>query len=251
MPTSTVLHSNQKLSMASLKRTRLRLTELWHSHLPNTTSEYTLDMTHRGGTHSTLLELVPRQSRVLELGCASGYFGAILKQQRQCKVWGIDSDITALQQIPQGIYESTNNVDLDHVNEWPLPLQTADVVLMADLLEHLIRPEQLLIKTHDILAPDGLLIISLPNIAHISVRISLLFGKFRYKQSGILDRTHLHLYTFHTACELINNTGFTIENIRSGSNWSGWLLNHPNASRVAKVLRGLLATNIIITARPQ
>jgi len=212
------------------------------------TSHYALNATHRGGTHAMLLELVPERSRVLELGCASGYLGVLL-HQRHCKLWGMDSDSTALGQIPQDIYESTTHVDLDHLHTWPLPPHSADVVLAADILEHLTKPERLLAQTHEILSPGGLLIISLPNVAHISVRLPLLLGKFRYQPSGILDQTHLHLYTFATACEMINNAGFTIEDVLSGSDWGGWFLNDPRTSRVANVLRGLLATGIIITAR--
>ena len=209
---------------------------------------YALNLTHRGGTHATLLELVPEKSRVLELGCASGYLGTLL-HQHGCKLWGMDSDYAALERIPQDVYESTTHIDLDHLYTWPFPLHSADVVLAADILEHLAKPERLLAETHKILSPGGLLIVSLPNVAHISVRLPLLLGKFRYQQRGILDQTHFHLYTFATASELVTSAGFTIESLHSGSDWTGWFLNDPRLSRIAKVLRGLLATNVIITAR--
>ncbi|MHB1522330.1 MAG: class I SAM-dependent methyltransferase [Ferrimicrobium sp.] len=211
---------------------------------------YSLNLTRRGGTHSTLLGLIPEHSRVLELGCASGYFGTLM-QQRGCKVWGIDSDAAALARIPEGVYESVSHADLDSGPMYPLPLHSADVVLAADVLEHLREPAALLSRVHEVLAPWGLLIVSIPNVAHVSVRFPLLFGKFQYQSSGILDRTHLHFYTFASACELIDQAGFEIEGVLSGSDWSGVLLNQPVASRVAKVLRGLLATGIIITARPR
>lgn len=236
--------------MVGSKRIRWMMAKKRTSDRATPTSRYTLNLTHRGGTHATILELVPEESRVLELGCASGYLGVLL-HQRQCKLWGMDSDTSALEQIPQEIYESTTHIDLDHLHIWPLPPYSADVVLAADILEHLVKPEKLLTQMHEILAPGGLLIISLPNVAHISVRLPLLLGRFRYQPSGILDQTHLHLYTFATARELINNAGFTIENVLSGSDWSGWFLNDPRTSRVANVLRGLLATNIIITARSE
>ena len=97
---------------------------------------YGLHLTRRGGTHATLLGLVPEHSRVLELGCASGYFGTVMRQHG-CKVWGIDSDASALARIPEGVYESVSHADLDNVPTWPLPLHSADVVLAADVLEHL------------------------------------------------------------------------------------------------------------------
>ena len=236
--------------MARLSRARLPMSGAEGKGKTGGSSCYALNLARRGGTHATLLGLVPEHSRVLELGCASGYFGTLLRQ-RGCKVWGIDSDVSALARVPEEVYESVSHADLDDLPVWPLPLHSADVVLAADVLEHLREPARLLSEVHEILALGGLLVVSLPNVAHLSVRFPLLFGRFRYQSSVILDRTHLHFYTFASACELIDQAGFEIESVLSGSDWSGVLLNQPTASRVAKVLRGLLATGIIITARPR
>ena len=68
-------------------------------------------------------------------------------------------------------------------------------MLLLDVLEHLKSPETILDQCHDVLAAGGLAVISLPNVANITVRLSLLFGRFRYTDRGILDRTHLRFFT--------------------------------------------------------
>lgn len=236
--------------MTAHSRFRSSASELVGQGGPAGPSQYALNLSHRGGTQSVLLGLVPEDSRVLDLGCASGYLGAKL-HQRGCTVWGIDADATAVDRIPRDAYESVIHADLDSLCTWPLPPHSVDVVLAADVLEHLKAPEELLSRVHEVLTPDGLLVVSLPNVAHISVRLPLLFGSFRYRSCGILDRTHLHLYTFATARELVGNSGSVIESVLSGADWSGWILNHPRTRRIAGVLRGMLATGIIITARAE
>jgi hypothetical protein len=89
-------------------------------------------------------------------------------------------------------------------------------------------------------------VISLPNVAHVSVRVPLLFGRFRYTGSGILDRTHCRLFTFETARELVLSSGLRVERAFGGSNRFGRLLALPVA---APLLRGLLAYNVVLVAR--
>jgi hypothetical protein len=77
-------------------------------------------------------------------------------------------------------------------------------------LEHLIDPEYVLSKLKTNLKKDGLLVVSLPNVANIYVRMSLLFGRFNYHSKGLLDKTHLHFYTISTASSMLAKTGWKI-----------------------------------------
>jgi hypothetical protein len=95
--------------------------------------------------------------------------------------------------------------------------------------------------------PKGRLIVSLPNVAHASVRLPLLFGRFRYARTGILDETHLRLFTFTTAREMVESGGFTVERLVGASDHFGALLQH----RMSRLVRGLLSHNIVILARPK
>ena len=85
-----------------------------------------------------------------------------------------------------------------------------DVVVAGDVLEHLPEPERALDLLTGILRPDGLLLVSLPNVANVTVRLGLLAGRFRRTDRGILDRTHLRFYTRATGRELLTENGFRV-----------------------------------------
>jgi 2-polyprenyl-3-methyl-5-hydroxy-6-metoxy-1,4-benzoquinol methylase len=100
-----------------------------------------------------------------------------------------------------------------------------NTIVCADVLEHLIFPEKVLhFLVRDFLKNDGQVIISLPNIAHFSTRLSLLLGKFEYRESGILDKTHLHLYTQKSARKMIELCGLAIESEEFSSNNFGAII---------------------------
>ena len=200
----------------------------------------------RYGTHELLIGLIPSASAVLDVGCASGYLGSALAK-RGCRVWGVDVDVAALERLPS-CYEDASLVDLDEFTVLPWPEQLFDVVLAADVLEHVRDPKRALRILTRYVAPGGRVIISLPNVAHASVRFPLLFGRFTYRDTGILDATHFHLYTFATARTLVESCGLRIDDTRGASDHFGaWL---GGWSPVGRLGRGLLAYNIVVTARP-
>jgi SAM-dependent methyltransferase len=86
-----------------------------------------------------------------------------------------------------------------------------DVIVAADVLEHLPRPDGLLESLVPLFAPGGVLMLSLPNVANVAVRASLAAGRFAYTDRGILDRTHLRFYTRATARALLAGTGYRID----------------------------------------
>jgi SAM-dependent methyltransferase len=85
-----------------------------------------------------------------------------------------------------------------------------DVIVAGDILEHLPRPEPVLGRLVPLLAPGGALLLSLPNVANVTVRASLLAGRFPYADRGILDRTHLRFFTRASARALLEGSGFRI-----------------------------------------
>ena len=88
-----------------------------------------------------------------------------------------------------------------------------DVVVAGDVLEHLPRPEVLLGALRPLQKPDGVLLLSLPNIANITVRLGLLSGRFHYASPGILDRTHLRFFTRATGRALLEESGYRVLSI--------------------------------------
>ena len=100
-------------------------------------------------------------------------------------------------------------VNLEHLDNIDLQDQY-DVVVMADVLEHLKDSEYVLSRVKTYLKTGGLLIVSLPNVANIYVRLNLLFGRFPYHTRGILDKTHMQFFTLKTAEQLLIRTGWVI-----------------------------------------
>ena len=135
-----------------------------------------------------------------------------------------------------------------------------DAIVLADVIEHLRAPENVLRGLLPKLSPSGRIVLSVPNVAHWSVRLSLLRGRFRYEETGLLDRTHLRFFTRETLRELIGNVGLVIE--REEIAFRG--LTDPDAvaaipvagpslvepySAAARRLGGLLGYQFVISAR--
>ena len=90
-----------------------------------------------------------------------------------------------------------------------------DVVLAADVLEHLVNPGNLMRQVRNVLSPDGTALFCVPNIAHWYPRLRSTLGMFDYDQRGILDSTHLRFFTRRSIRKLVERQGFTVRRIES------------------------------------
>lgn len=204
---------------------------------------------HPGGTNRWIVAAVRgvaggRRLRVLDLGCASGYLGERLVRDGHV-VDGIDLDPANAAVARQ---RGFRRVEIGDVATATANLDVYDVVVAADVLEHVAEPGQLLRRLRDNLAEDGVLVASLPNVAHLSVRLALLAGRFEYRETGILDRTHLRFFTFETAQRLFADNGWKVDEVAAASRRFGPLINrHP---RLGRALRGSLAYQVLLRARP-
>jgi len=147
-----------------------------------------------------------RSLRILDVGTAEGYLGAVLKHQGHHLV-GVENN-PSLADRARCHYETLHQADIESF-EFPY-LEEFDVIIFADVLEHLRDPETVLRRALPALRPAGQVIISVPNIANIAVRLSLLFGHFDYANRGILDRTHIRFFTLASLRRLVGNCGFRI-----------------------------------------
>lgn len=161
-------------------------------------------------THNRVVDLVPLGARVLEFGCATGYMSAVLKQRNGCSVVGIEisSDAAELarEHCDRVIVGDAETLDYDSVLEGEL----FDAVVFADVLEHLREPGEVLRRIRPFLAEEGEMIASIPNVAHASLRLALLGGEFRYRETGLLDDTHLRFFTRETLQDLFEEAGYVI-----------------------------------------
>lgn len=144
--------------------------------------------------------LVPKNSRVLDLGCGNGALGEILQKKFNCQVIGVDSNSKLLSVAKRKL----NKIILGNLDENETLYKIAkepefDVIFASAILEHLQKPELVVKKLSKRLKKNGFFLITLPNVAFWQIRLNLLFGKFGYTHSGILDKTHLHFFTIKSA----------------------------------------------------
>ncbi|MFY1653940.1 methyltransferase domain-containing protein [Solwaraspora sp. WMMB762] len=151
--------------------------------------------------------------RVLDLGSGPGVVSGMLATVAGRTVTCADVDTEALAEARAGGVQETMVVDLREP-DWPgvLAGREYDVVILADVLEHLIEPGSVLRALRDdkILAPDGLLVVSFPNMAHESIIIELMTGNFEYTRTGLLDSTHLRFFTRTSMQTLLESNGFLV-----------------------------------------
>jgi 2-polyprenyl-3-methyl-5-hydroxy-6-metoxy-1,4-benzoquinol methylase len=145
-------------------------------------------------SHALVLELVGRDRRVLDVGCSTGYLGKVLAD-RGCVVDGVEIDAEAADLAREHLHTVTE-IDLDR-DDLAQALAGAqyDCIVMADVLEHLTRPEAVLESAISLLAPGGEVVISVPNVTHGSLRLALMQGRWDYRDTGLLDRTHIRFFT--------------------------------------------------------
>lgn len=175
------------------------------------------------GIHRLIFERVPSGSRVLDIGCAAGYLGDKLIKEKNCQVWGIESDHQSADLAKQAGYEEVIEAKIETVFQDNLLGQNIfDVIIMADVLEHLLDPVEILKQAKKLISTDGLVIVSLPNVSHYSIRFGLLFGRFDRTETGILDKTHLHFYIRETALALCRNAGFEAVEVRPRGDLERW-----------------------------
>lgn len=157
-----------------------------------------------------ILEWVKPGARVLEFGCASGRLSRLLKEQRQCRVIGVEID-ESLAQLARNVCDEVIQADIQTPYFWENLQVDVDVVLFLDVLEHLVDPMSVLKLTKKmVFKPDTELIVSIPNVLFWKTRKDFLLGRFDYSDSGNLDRTHLRFFTFDTAAKLVKESGFKI-----------------------------------------
>lgn len=147
--------------------------------------------------NEAVLRNMPDGAVVLDAGCGSGIIGKYLKN----KIYGLDYDRGAVKAAGKYLHKAAF-FDLEEGKRIPFSKKFG-VILFNGVLEHLKDPAAVVKRFKKYLAPNGIFIMSLPNVACWTVRLRLLFGDFTYTETGILDKTHLHLYTLKTAREFI------------------------------------------------
>ncbi len=171
----------------------------------------TYDDENRNTAWYKILHMIPDGSRVLDVGCSTGNLGNEIKKKTGSSVWGID--ITKPDIIKaKHLLEDAEVFDIENgkLSQSSITRRKYDVIIFADVLEHMKDPVRVLEKTKKLLRPNGRIIYSIPNMAHMFVRLQLLKGSFRYTETGLLDYTHLHFYDSNEVKRIFSDAGFSI-----------------------------------------
>jgi SAM-dependent methyltransferase len=127
--------------------------------------------------------------RVLDIGAGGGGIGRSIRPEKPAELVAVEVDPRAQIALKE-VYEEV------HAGVEPLSNRQFDTIILLDVLEHMVDPFGFLQTVQNLLAPGGQILISVPNVAHWSVRFPLLLlGRFEYRSRGILDRTHLQFFS--------------------------------------------------------
>lgn len=144
---------------------------------------------------------------VLDAGCASGYVGAFVKKHDNYVV-GLDSTKRDVE-LAKKVLDEAYLFDLESENKIEF-FRKFDFIIFTEVIEHLFEPEKVLKKLVSWLKPGGQILITTPNFAHFYNRWNILWGKFEYQEDTVINRSHVHFFTYDTLKKLIISCGLEI-----------------------------------------
>ncbi|MFP5221751.1 MAG: class I SAM-dependent methyltransferase [Acidobacteriota bacterium] len=172
-------------------------------------------------TRVEILQYLPKAiNRHLDIGCAAGMFGKIVKKKYGCESWGIEYTPQVAELAKQNIdhaYSGDCKEILPKLNE------RFDCVTMLDVFEHIAEGDGLLKLIRTVMDDDSTLVISVPNILYARVALDLFFHRdFQYQECGVLDDTHLRFFTRKSICRQLENAGYKIDAVHSINETQDW-----------------------------
>jgi SAM-dependent methyltransferase len=209
--------------------------------------------------HDLLGLIPPGVQTVLSVGCAAGVTERLLKQRGKrvigvdlCEEWAREAQ-AYLDQVFVGDVESLS---------LPIPEGSVDCILYGDVLEHLRRPEAVLRCHRKFLTDGGVVVISVPNMRFWEVVFDLAIrGDWPYTEAGILDATHLRVFTPRSTIRMLKGAGFEVLKVRRTCRVFERRARHTRLARVLNTrlahvlargpLRDFLTYQLLVLARKQ
>lgn len=158
-----------------------------------------------------LIRMVGNNKRILEIGAGPGSITRHLKQTNNCDITALEFDASAIPSLTSfcnKVYKSDlNNKDwADVLGNEP----KFEVIVAADVLEHLYDPLATLKRMVQLLDTDGALVVSLPHIGHAAIHACLFTGNFQYSDWGLLDKAHIRFFGIENIQTLLEAAGLKI-----------------------------------------
>jgi 2-polyprenyl-3-methyl-5-hydroxy-6-metoxy-1,4-benzoquinol methylase len=159
--------------------------------------------------------MLPTTGRVLDVGCGRAALAFAIRQLGW-EVWGVEQSGEACATAGKRVHTlvEADLHDYDRVRAH-LGDTRFDALVFSDVLEHVYDPRTVLEKYVDFVKPGGKVLISLPNAVVWTNRLSLLFGRVEYTDTGVMDRTHIRFFTFRTAKRLVRAAGLSLDRVAS------------------------------------
>jgi SAM-dependent methyltransferase len=177
-----------------------------------------------------LIQLVSQgENKILEIGCAEGLTGQVLKEKGKAKeVVGIEINQAAAGKAKHRI----DQIILGDVEDLDLAFSQGyfDYLIMGDVIEHLVDPWSTLKNLRRFLSRTGYLLASIPNVGNwVILRDLILYDKWEYREEGLLDKGHLRFFTKPAILAMLRECGFHVVSI----------LPNPQCMKKSKLLHAI------------
>lgn len=203
--------------------------------------EFAKDLNYSSYIRGDLVEMLPIiKGNILEVGCGTGATLEYLKARGASYVVGIDINVNSIEMAAKRGLDLTLTADIEK-DELSFKEKEFDVIILADVLEHLYNPWETLKKLSPFLKDNGYVLLSLPNIKHYTILRRLIFhDEWKYTDAGILDNSHIRFFTFKEIKGLLDFAGFRIVRVEY-NNAAGRKIKLLN-----KLLFGLLDSYLVV-----
>lgn len=181
-----------------------------------------------------------KNKKVLDIGCSTGYLGAEIRNLGNY-VEGVEISETASEKAREKL-DKVYNFDVE--KEWPEEIKNKkfSIVILAEVLEHVFDPPEILKKISDILESDGEIIVTTPNFMTWANRIKFLLGKFQYTDQGALDFGHIRFFTYKYLKVVLRESGFRLAE-------ENHIIFPGKLTKVLKLWPSFFATQFVVKAR--
>jgi 2-polyprenyl-3-methyl-5-hydroxy-6-metoxy-1,4-benzoquinol methylase len=147
-------------------------------------------------------------SRILDIGAGAG---GTLNWLKTIYPGAHTTGVELNAELKEELEQNADVTIIGSIDECMPQLGKFDLILLLDVLEHLPDPAHTLRQVGQLLQTGGRVIVSVPNIAHLSVTVPLLLRRrFEYRDAGIMDRTHLRFFVEDTAVRLLTNANLVV-----------------------------------------
>ena len=183
---------------------------------------YKSDIKNDNDPRRFCIDWIESGAKVLDVGCACGDFGRQLKTEKNdVEIYGLEYNEDSINITNKtNSYKEIIRMNLNDLNSLlNIFLIKFDYIVFGDILEHLNNPIEVLKVFKGYLKENGYFLISLPNTAHASIKAGLLNNSFEYTEAGLLDKTHIHLFTYKSLLQLLMSLKLVIEDLKF-TNWT-------------------------------